>query len=369
MKRCFLYTLLSVGLFTAPCEGQQAGELANAGIVSGTISLPEISAAAAVGCRLLVVADDPDRGGNRLHMIALLDDAVTRLERGGDIAIDPAEHIYAAMLRNLPGRKSKNVPDAETVKDIEDAAVSPQGDIFLISSHSRSKKNKLPVERQRFVRLRIDRDSGDIESAAVISSAGILTKLPGELARSTRRRPGQKNLLGGYNPGFNIEGLAWAPGCDVLVGLRSPTLDKEAVVLRLADANGVFDNPTKSAVLTMETLLDLNGLGIRGMSYDGERGGYWIIAGLSHDSDEPKASGENGWSVWFWNGGTATAERTLQMKLRKTDLPPRTALNNPEAVTLLKKTSEEAARYLVLISDNGAGEPSSYVLVPLDMLE
>ena len=78
----------------------------------------------------------------------------------------------------------------------------------LISSHSRNKNNKSQIERQRLVRLRVNRDTGEIENVALNTDKGLLEKLPEELTESTQRRPGEKNAEGKDSPGFNIEGLA-----------------------------------------------------------------------------------------------------------------------------------------------------------------
>ncbi len=365
MKRLVLFLLLCVCFTFALGEEPKADQKINEGVISGKILLPEISGVVPVGSRLLVAADDPEAKDKPFHMIALLEDAIDRLESKKDISVFPAEQIYEKLLKKIPGQ----APDAETIKDLEDVAASPQGDIFLITSHSRNKKSKSQIERQRLVRLRVNKLTGKIENVAFNTDKGLLEKLPVELAKSTQRRPGEKNAEGKYDPGFNIEGLAWAPEGNLLIGLRSPTLGAEAVILRLNNVNNYFDKPTEPVVFTMEAKLDLGGLGIRGMSYDVERKGYWIIAGLSPDPDEADPSLKNEWSIWFWNGKTIQTESKLKKKWQKADLPAGIILNNPEAVSLIKKKNESAAHYLLLISDDGAKKPSSFVLIPLAKLE
>jgi hypothetical protein len=364
MKRLVLFLLLCVCFTFALGEGSKADQKINDGVISGKISLPEISGVVSVGNRLLVAADDPEAKDKPFYMIALLENAIERLESKQEITVFPAEQIYQKLLKSIPGQGS----DAQTIKDLEDVAASPQGDIFLITSHSRSKKNKSQIERQRLVRLRVNKLSGKIENVAFNTDKGLLAKLPVELAKSPQRRPGEKNAEGKYDPGFNIEGLAWAPEGNLLIGVRSPTLGAEAIVLRLHNVNNLFDKPTEPVALTMEATLDLGGLGIRGMSYDVERKGYWIIAGLSPDPDEADPPLKNEWSIWFWNGKTTKTERVLKKKWQKADLPAGIVLNNPEAVGLIMKKNENAAHYLLLISDDGAGKPSSFVLIPLAKL-
>src|SRR5262249_32923073 len=162
--------------------------------------------------------------------------------------------------------------------DIEDVATSPQGDIFLITSHSLSRKGKASPKRKHLVRLRMNRDTSEIENA-MINFHDLWSDLPAELKESTKHRPGEKDAQDHYNAGFNIEGLAWAPEGDLLIGLRSPTIESQALVLRLKNPNNIFDKPEEPVTLTIESKLALEGMGIRGMCYDEERKGYWIIAG------------------------------------------------------------------------------------------
>ena len=67
--------------------------------------------------------------------------------------------------------------------------------------------------------------------------------------------------------------------------------------------------------------------------------------------------------------GRLQTESKLKKKWQKADLPAGINLKNPEAVSLIKKKNENAAHYLLLISDDGAAQPSSCVLIPLARLE
>jgi len=102
-------------------------------------------------------------------------------------------------------------------------------------------------------------------------------------------------------------------------------------------------------------------MGIRGMCYDEKENGYWIIAGIAPDPDQPDNSLPNNWAVWFWD-----SNHQLQRRLAKSDLPQDTRLPNPEAVCVIRANDED---YLLLISDNDKGTPSSYVLVPTTHLK
>jgi hypothetical protein len=331
------------------------------GIVSGKIALPEISGALSVGNRLLVVADDVEDEEDdvrKFHMVVLLNDAATRLKAGGVIAPTEEEQVYKTLLEKL--KKS----DFDFITDFEDITASPQGEIYLINSHSLSKKDKRPPKRQRLVKLGVKPESGEIVDA-VANPRSLIDAVPAELKDSLTKRPGA--MEGDkYTPGFNIEGLAWAPDNGLFAGLRSPLLDdKKAVVLRLTNVNSPFDNapdPSAPPKFIIEAKLDLGGMGIRGMSYDEQNKGYWLIAGISPDPDKADPKLPNDWSVWFWNG-----KDTPEKRWDKKKIPAGMTLDNPEAICLVG--SGDAERFLLLVSDDGSKTPSSYLLIPLQELK
>jgi Protein of unknown function (DUF3616) len=115
-----------------------------------------------------------------------------------------------------------------------------------------------------------------------------------------------------------------------------------------------------SLPLAIETTLDLDGMGIRGMCYDEKRRGYWIIAGLAPDPDESAPNLQNDWSIWFWNGKDEPHKRWQKAKL-----PADVRLNNPEAISVVRSREREDS--LLIISDDDSF--SSYVLVPISKLE
>ena len=325
-------------------------------ITHGSFQLPEISAAGFVGKRLLVAADDLATD-NGFHMVDFLGDASNRLTSGGSIIATADEKIYRALLVLLQDSNSGS-PDPDLITDLEDIAVAPQGDVYLITSHSRTKKDKLPQKRQQLLRLRFDPSSGKVTNAA-LSSKSLLDALPKEFQAFTKLRPGARDNEGKYTPGFNIEGLAWAPENDLLIGLRSPLVESKAVILRLKNVASLFDRangPSGTDPVTIEAKLDLGGMGIRGMCYDEKEKGYWLIAGIAPDPDTPDEHLPNEWAIWFWD-----SNHQLHRCLNKDDLPQDVRLSNPEAVCVVR--GNDADYSLLLISDDDKGTPSSYVLV------
>lgn len=318
-------------------------------IIYGSLTLPEISGAAMIGNNLLVVSDDfMTDSDDSIHMIDVVKNALPLLRQGGTIDTDS---IYLDILRSLTGNTAEN----KMIKDLEDVAVAPNGTIYVISSHSRNKKNESQEARQQLLRLCIT-DEGHIETAALLRQK-ILDALPEVLKVSTKSRPGAKASDGQYMPGFNIEGLAWKSPGDLLIGLRSPTLENKALVLCIKNVDALFDDASQSVHLTIVAHLDLQGLGIRSMTYDDNRHGYWLIAGLATDPDDTELyRPDNNWSVWFWKPSSIAGEQ-LHQKYQRKDFSDH--ISNPEVVSVL------VGDYLLLISDDNKKAGSSYALINL----
>jgi hypothetical protein len=321
-------------------------------------------------------------------MIALLPDAVGRLEQG-TVAVAPEEHLYESIVRAIttPAKPSEaqateerpkeEKPDWEFATDFEDVALSKDGDLFLITSHSQSKSGKRKEKRMRLIRLKVDPATGKPDPATEVE-IGLVGRLPDSLKGALELKPGSMDEKGEiYTPGFNIEGLACTTDGDLLVGLRSP-VDKEhrAIVLRIKGAG--TDSPT----VTEEALLALNpklsddakakGLarGIRGMCFDAIAGGYWLIAGLAADHDPEafpdKPLPKNEWSLWFWNGKDKLTEYTPAELQLGDDMP------NPEAICAIPKAGDKPHRLLLISDDDKKPEgakngESRFAIIPVPL--
>ena len=361
MRRAFhgrrtLFVFISLVTLRCVMAQQPSSTRTPSPIIHGSFQLPEISAAGFVGNRLLVAADDPEKK-HGYHVIDCFTEALGRVTAGGSIAATIEEQIYRYILLLLQGRDTGE-PDPGRIKDLEDMAVAPTGDVYLITSHSRNKNNEEIPERRQLLRVRFDSGSTKPASSS-ISSVPLIPRLPKELQEAATRRPGARDAQGHYTPGLNIEGLAWAPENDLLIGLRSPLIESKAVVLRVKNISAMFDRPTDPAAtapITIEATLDLRGMGIRGMCYDEKEKGYWIIAGIAPDPDEPDDHLRNDWTLWFWD-----SNRKLRRRFNNSDLPQNVRLYNPEAVCVVGRNDADYS--LLLISDDDKNTPSSYVLV------
>ena len=267
----------------------------------------------------------------------LLSDAASLL-RGG--------RVPAGRLRPLPREPGGQV----SLAGVSDAAWDGVNALFVVTSHSRTPGGDAPPERYRLARFRFDA-TGRLLAAR--QSDALLRAIVQEvpfLADAIRRTPART--------GLNIEGLAWDPRGELLLGLRAPTItestprphgaQEDAVVLRLRNPDAVFGDPPADAALGDTVKLDLRGQGIRGMAWDPQLKGAWLLSGLSAEPGHPVKSP---WALWFWSGSGAP---------RPVKVPPGLDLEQPEAVTRLE--TPEGPRLLLV--DPGTPD-SRFALLPV----
>lgn len=311
-----------------------------------TLPLAEVSGAVSIGNdRVLVVADEK-------YDVRLVSSAQAAFKDAAfEVNMKPLSPEMAG------GKESKKIMD-----DIEDVAWDPaRGVAFVITSHSKNKdedpKTKTPG-RHKLARLEL-KDGALVAHQELDALGAALQEIP-FVAKAMM----QGHQLGGEQGMFNIEGLAFDPAkARLLIGLRSPTLKNpanksSAVVLVLENPHALFGSAPQAAVFSSKPmLLDLGGLGIRGMTYDPNRKGVWIVAGRSADPDEEPADSVLS-SVWFWDFNDATRPpRKAPLDLR--------ALKSLEGIALLDRGGQQG---LLLISDDGKGAGSRYLWVPVPKL-
>lgn len=221
--------------------------------------------------------------------------------------------------------------------DLEDVAWDRQSHVFLVTSHSRNRRGNNPERRSVIVRLGL-----------VGMTAEKLSDLhvPSGLVGAKERTPAQG--------GFNIEGAAWSQDGHLLLGLRSPTQtvdesrrpNEDGFVLVIRDPSA----PHLDAEI--KTSLNLRGSGIRGMFYDPEKHGLWILAGLSPDLQDDMVEAK--WELFFLHDNGTLEPRALPTETED--------WANAEAVTLVPM-SEPKRPHLLLVEDGP--EVSRYVLFPV----
>jgi hypothetical protein len=283
-------------------------------VITGEIQISEVSGVAFLpGDRLLVVADDPhpDPG----PVVFLLDNASQRLMSGKILKAD-----------------FKAVELSPGVNDLEDVAWDGQSSAFLVTSHSLNKKGEAKEKRSAIVRL-------TLETEGFKQSPLPTLQIPAEFDESRKHKPA--------DGGFNIEGTAWSREGHLLLGLRAPTeaKNKDAILLEI-------ENPgSEPLTAKVAANLKLNGNGIRGMFYDPEAKGLWILAGVSPDLPDGVVKE---WALWF---------RQDDGSLKPITLPKEAStLTNAEVVTRVSVGATRAPHLLVV--EDGA-DVSHYLLFPV----
>jgi hypothetical protein len=195
--------------------------------------------------------------------------------------------LHAFDLRESLGRSVEQEADIE-------AAVRVDGRIYWISSHGRSADGEREPGRCRFfatdlVRRHLEpcgkpyaRLLDDMLAAEALGPLG-LAELEG---RSLAPKHG----------GLNIEGMTARPDGALLLGLRSPLLDRRAVLLPYLNPDAVLEGRERAAFDAPITL-DLQGNGIRDVTYDPARRVFVVLGGASGRG--------HGRTLYVWSGRPA----------------------------------------------------------------
>lgn len=227
-------------------------------------------------------------------------------------------------------------------KDIEDLeAITSDGNIvFGITSHTLNKSNKRKSAREKIIMFTY--------TEGTIKDFYSYNKLKDALVR---RYPElfQNSIFGGEN--MDIEGLSYDSSSGaLLVAFRSPVPKGKAVIIAIENPKEIFLKE-QAPRFSKPMMLELNGNGIRDITYDEQKEGYWIIAGSSSERD---ASFE----LWFWSKKDA-------------NLSP--VKNHPdigygEGITLVKKNFHRPS--LLIVQDNGKkpNKSAGYIMIDRDTL-
>lgn len=323
-----------------------------AAVVRGHIDLPEVSGAKLLpGDQLLLVSDD--RG------LFLCRSARKQLLKG---RVRPDCCV-------APGAPD----DPLELDDLEDAAFdSGRGRVYLLTSHSRNRRGRglqpraddevTKPERFRLAAFDLtgENEVGRWLWTDALARGGASIPL---LASAMERSAAQC--------GLNMEGLSFMPGDPsgtLAIGLRAPTwtspepredkMQEHALLLMLTNADALLEGrhknprwlrPSEAGAGGPLWALPLAGQGIRGLCWDGNREGFWILSGLSSDPNHPVPGAP--WNLWFWR---------REHEPEKVDPPGAGWLTSPEAICLLEL---DGTSYLLLAEDRKPASP--YLLLPV----
>jgi len=214
--------------------------------------------------------------------------------------------------------------------DLEGVTGDAAGFVYAITSHSRDEKGETHKARERLVRFRLDGDKVE-EPRVVDNLKRALTAAHPVLAAAAEVRRVKSE------GGLNIEELAMsADQRRLLIGFRSPLLDGRAIIAAIDNVSAIFDDDARPEVSAPLIALDLDGQGIRGMSYVPFLHGYLLITG-------PVAREQIDFSLWFWDGVRDSTPR----RVRLAGMP---GFRHAEGVA---PAIIDGRPYLMLVSDEG----------------
>lgn len=295
-------------------------------------------------------------------LATLLDGRVLVVEDKAYHAIDVIDLRDMKIIHEAtPNEIKVSFEHAGTAKlsEIEGATADGRGHIYAITSYSLDKKGMRESDREQLVRFDV---------AGIRLQRGFaFSKLRGPLGRLSPIIKDAAEHKTGKGRGLNIEGLAWDPATSsLLIGLRAPLADGNALVIRLVNPDAVLERH-EAPQMSKPILLDMGGEGIRDMTYDPRLHGFVLIAGPSGKTGDERGR----FDLWLWSG-------------RDTDAPAKLAipqLNDlkAEGVTIASVGGREA---LFFVSDDGApdknhakgktpqdtGKAANYLLLDLNLL-
>jgi hypothetical protein len=162
---------------------------------------------------------------------------------------------------------------------------------YVVGSQSKSKGGDLAG----LVRFRFDAQGQRAEGVESISG---LKRFLAENVAELRGMENRKYKDGG----INVEGLAWdARGSRLLLGLRSPVVDGQALVvpLRLRDPRAAFTPGNLEVEGAKAIRLPLGGAGVRSIEYDERAKAFRVITGAGPNSEKLD------FKLWEWDGDAA----------------------------------------------------------------
>lgn len=227
-------------------------------------------------------------------------------------------------------------------KDIEDLeAITSDGNlVYGITSHTIDKNGKRLKSREQFIMFSyVD---GAIEDLYMYS------KLKKELHKAF---PDLFHKTLFSNSDINIEGLCFdEKSKSVLLGFRAPQHDDKALIIGIKNPRELFVKKEKP-IFSEPMTIDLNGMGIRDITYDEQKEGYWVIAGSSSVRD-------GDFKLWFWD-----REHNITSIVKN-----QPDIGYGEGVTLINKKSKRPD--LLIVEDNGKApnKSANYIIIDRNSL-
>lgn len=224
--------------------------------------------------------------------------------------------------------------------DLEGITEGGKGDVFLITSHSATKKDKRSKTREQLLKVEIR--GQQISNLQVFDD--LLPYIQKQLHESL-------NLSKKDIEDINIEGIAFNYLKEtLLIGLRTPLFQDRALMLSLLNPYDLFSKKQKPKFDLKIISLDLEGGGIRAIAYDKIHDQYFF-AGESQNKKGKLRS-----RVWVWDS-------KMNNKPTRVEWPKMKGLKNIEGIAIVQY---EGLPYLLFVCDDGdrkQGQGGSYGLI------
>ncbi|WP_299845661.1 DUF3616 domain-containing protein [uncultured Paracoccus sp.] len=276
--------------------------------------------------RILVVEDEATRAMNLLT-----------LSEDGSLSEDRATGLR--MARSF-GRQ---------LNDLEGLTIDAQDRVYAITSHSLTNKGERNPDREQLLRFRVSGSSvGEIRSVTQLRNALASDPVVTEaLAAELGEEPDFDEL--------NIEGLAYVHQSGHLyLGLRGPLANDRSIIIAIENPDQIFDDGAAPR-FGPPVLLDLQGGGIRALSFDPILGSFLMV-------NEIEGYEGNRYSqLWSWSGAPSVRPEPIA-------LPDIINLNNVESIDSITFAGEPR---LLIMSDEGSekkNEPARYMMLDYEQL-
>ena len=261
------------------------------------------------------------------------------------VSISASGHVTSNPL--LPGQ-----PDDDAfwkLDDLEAIALDPSGYLYAITSHSRNDDGEGKKSREKLLRFRVENNRMTAPTLFRDLKTALITAHP-DLAFAA-------DILDVKNGGgLNIEALEISPKQQhLLIGFRSPLLDKHAIIARIENPAAMFEDGALPHVSATLTRLDLGGHGLRSMSYLPALNGYLLISG-------PVAREQVQFQLWFWSGLQTKAARRITIP----------GLHGFEHAEGISAAVIDGRQCIIIVSDDGnreEGRFARFLLLDLDQLQ
>jgi hypothetical protein len=264
------------------------------------------------------------------------------------LSLDSEGNLHPQTLRREPLLMGwRGLRGLGKLDDLEAMAIDRNGYIYAITSHTRTERSgRLSSARQKLVRFRIEGDRVT-DSALGPELKSFIAACDPLLDKAARAKGRDKT------EGLNIEGLAFNRDRDQLwIGFRSPLKDKQAIIVVIENPQEIFEQEVPQ-LAKQEILLDLDGAGIRGLSYAPRLDGYLILAARE---DEKRS-----FKLWFWSGNRSDVAQKVKIKGLKD-------LRRAEGITPVKLGDADG---ILIFSDEGEtarGNSGRYILLQYKQL-